>query len=82
MNHNIKDWKLTVGLEVHIQLSTNSKMFCKCPVLYGSTPNSLICPVCLGLPGALPVINQEAINMAIKLGYAFNFTINKNTEFF
>ena len=81
MNHNIKDWKLTVGLEVHIQLSTNSKMFCKCPVLYGSTPNSLICPVCLGLPGALPVINQEAINMAIKLGYAFNFKINKNTEF-
>ena len=81
MNKNIKDWKLTVGLEVHIQLSTKSKMFCKCPVLYGSSPNSLICPVCLGLPGALPVINQEVINMAIKLGHAFNFTINKHTEF-
>ena len=81
MNHNIKDWKLTVGLEVHIQLSTNSKMFCKCPSIYGASPNSFICPVCLGLPGALPVINQEAINMAIKLGHAFNFSINQNTEF-
>ena len=81
MNKNIKDWQLTVGLEVHIQLSTKSKMFCKCPVLYGSNPNSLICPVCLGLPGALPIINKEAINMAIKLGHSLNFTINQSTEF-
>ena len=77
MNTNIKDWQLTVGLEVHIQLSTNSKMFCKCPSVYGASPNSLICPVCLGLPGSLPIINKEAINMAIKLGHALNFTINQ-----
>ena len=81
MNKDIKNWDLTVGLEVHIQLSTKSKMFCKCPSIYGSTPNSLICPICLGLPGDLPIINQEAINMAIKLGHAFNFKINQKTEF-
>ncbi len=81
MNKNIKDWQLTVGLEVHIQLSTKSKMFCKCPSIYGASPNSLICPVCLGLPGALPSINEEAINMAIKLGHALNFQINQDTEF-
>ena len=81
MNEKIKDWKLTVGLEVHIQLSTKSKMFCKCSYVYGSSPNSLTCPVCLGLPGALPVINQEAINMAIKLGHALDFSINQQTEF-
>ena len=81
MNETLNNWKLTIGLEVHIQLSTKSKMFCKCPVVYGSTPNSLICSVCLGLPGALPMINKEAINMAIKLGHALNFKINQKTEF-
>ena len=81
MDLDTKDWKLTVGLEVHIQLSTKSKMFCKCPSVYGAPPNSLTCPICLGLPGALPAINQEAVNMAIKLGHALNFTINQNNEF-
>ena len=75
------DWKATIGLEVHIQLSTNSKMFCQCQVIYGATPNSVTCPTCLALPGALPIINEEAINMAIKLGHALNFTINRQTEF-
>ena len=81
MNYKIKKWQLTVGLEVHIQLSTKTKMFCPCPSKYGATPNTLICPICLGLPGALPSINREAINMAIRLGHALNFKINKKTEF-
>ena len=81
MNDKLNKWQLTVGLEVHIQLSTKTKMFCTCHNKYGQTPNTLICPVCLGLPGALPKINKEAINMAIALGHALNFNINSNTEF-
>jgi len=77
----INGWQLTVGLEVHIQLSTKTKMFCKCPSTYGAEPNSLICPICLAMPGALPMINKEAINMAIKLGHALNFNINKENTF-
>ena len=61
-NTNSDNWKLTVGLEVHIQLSTKTKMFCRCPSLYGQEPNSLVCPVCLAMPGSLTTINQEAIN--------------------
>ena len=81
MNEKLNNWQLTIGLEVHIQLSTKTKMFCGCPAKYGATPNSLICPICLALPGALPSVNKEAINMAIKLGHAFNFNINKATSF-
>ena len=77
----INGWQLTIGLEVHIQLSTKTKMFCKCPSTYGAEPNSLICPICLAMPGALPMINKEAINMAIKLGHALNFNINKENTF-
>ena len=80
-NNQINDWELTVGLEVHIQLSTKTKMFCNCPASYGAEPNSLVCPICLAMPGSLPMINQKAINMAIKLGHALNFTLNKNNTF-
>ena len=80
-NNQINDWELTVGLEVHIQLSTKTKMFCTCPASYGAEPNSLVCPICLAMPGSLPMINQKAINMAIKLGHALNFTLNKNNTF-
>ena len=77
MNH----WELTVGLEVHIQLSTKTKMFCHCLKKYGEEPNSLTCPICLAMPGALPVINQEAINMALKLSHALHFNVNHHTSF-
>ena len=80
-NFIINDWELTIGLEVHIQLSTKTKMFCKCPSTYGAIPNSLTCPICLAMPGALPMINEKAINMAIKLGHALNFNINKENTF-
>src|SRR4030081_953131 len=58
----------TIGLEVHVQLKTRSKMFCACPVEFGAAPNTHTCPVCLGLPGALPVMNHEALRMTVLTG--------------
>src|SRR5260370_32818506 len=58
----------TIGLEWHVQLKTRSKMFCASPVEFGADPNTRTCPVCLGLPGALPVMNQEALRMTVLAG--------------
>src|SRR6188472_1965609 len=64
-----------LGLEVHVELSTRSKMFCGCPTVFGAEPNTQVCPVCLGLPGALPVVNEVAVESAIRIGLALNCTI-------
>jgi aspartyl-tRNA(Asn)/glutamyl-tRNA(Gln) amidotransferase subunit B len=65
----------TMGLEVHVELNTASKMFCGCPTGFGAEPNSQVCPVCLGLPGAMPVVNRTAVESAIRIGLALNCEI-------
>ncbi|MGZ4501541.1 MAG: Asp-tRNA(Asn)/Glu-tRNA(Gln) amidotransferase subunit GatB [Nocardioidaceae bacterium] len=64
-----------MGLEVHVELNTASKMFCGCPTGFGADPNTQVCPVCLGLPGAMPVVNRIAVESAIRIGLALNCTI-------
>ena len=64
-----------LGLEVHVELNTNSKMFCGCPTEFGAAPNSQVCPTCLGLPGAMPVVNEKAVESAIRMGLALNCEI-------
>ncbi|MER6939104.1 Asp-tRNA(Asn)/Glu-tRNA(Gln) amidotransferase subunit GatB, partial [Nocardioides sp. NPDC000441] len=61
-----------MGLEVHVELNTNTKMFCGCPATFGGEPNSQVCPTCLGLPGSMPVVNAKAVESAIRIGLALN----------
>ena len=70
-----------IGLEVHVQLLTKSKIFCACSTRFGDPPNSNTCPVCLGLPGALPVLNREAVTMTIKAALGLNCTVNPSSRF-
>jgi len=75
------DFEVVIGLEVHVQLNTKSKMFCSCPTSFADRQNKNTCPVCLGLPGALPVINAEAVKKAMMFGRAIEATINKVSRF-
>jgi aspartyl-tRNA(Asn)/glutamyl-tRNA(Gln) amidotransferase subunit B len=74
-------WEAVIGLEVHAQLNTQSKIFCSCSTQFGQEPNSNTCPVCLGLPGALPVLNREAVKNAGKAALALNLKINAESIF-
>ncbi len=75
------EFETVIGLEIHAQLSTKSKIFCGCSTSYGAPPNSHTCPVCLGLPGALPVLNKSAVVYAIRMGLATESQINQESQF-
>lgn len=77
----MEDYEILIGLEVHVELLTETKMFCSCPTKFGAEPNTQICPVCVGLPGVLPVINKKAVELAIKTGIVFNSKISKICRF-
>jgi Asp-tRNA(Asn)/Glu-tRNA(Gln) amidotransferase B subunit len=74
-------WELVVGLEVHVELDTATKMFCGCPTDFGAAPNTRICAVCSGQPGSLPVVNAEAVRSATRLGLALNCDITERCVF-
>ncbi|MED5265093.1 MAG: Asp-tRNA(Asn)/Glu-tRNA(Gln) amidotransferase subunit GatB, partial [Actinomycetota bacterium] len=78
-NNGLKDdWELIVGLEVHVELGTKTKLFCGCVNQFGDEPNTNVCPVCLGLPGSLPVVNEKAVTYAMQIGRALNCSVNRS----
>ncbi|MFN0059257.1 MAG: Asp-tRNA(Asn)/Glu-tRNA(Gln) amidotransferase subunit GatB [Planctomycetota bacterium] len=74
-------WEEVIGLEVHVQLATPTKLFCDCRLAFDAEPNSLVCPVCLGYPGALPVLNRSALQSAVRAALAFGARIARRTRF-
>jgi len=74
-------WETVIGLEVHAELSTKSKIFCSCTTAYGGEPNTHVCPVCAGMPGVLPVLNREVVEYALRLGLALNCEITRYCKF-
>src|SRR5205807_1195927 len=77
----VADYEPVIGLEIHVQLQTRTKMFCGCELSFGDPPNVHTCPVCLGLPGALPVINEAAVRYGVMIGLAFGSGIARRSQF-
>ncbi|HDR68195.1 MAG TPA: Asp-tRNA(Asn)/Glu-tRNA(Gln) amidotransferase subunit GatB, partial [Bacteroidaceae bacterium] len=74
-------WEIVIGLEVHVQLNTQTKAFCSCKATYGAPPNTQTCPVCLAYPGSLPVLNKEMVRSAVKAGLATHCSLRKVSGF-
>jgi aspartyl-tRNA(Asn)/glutamyl-tRNA(Gln) amidotransferase subunit B len=74
-------WETVIGLEVHVELATSTKLFCGCPNEFGAEPNTNVCPVCLGLPGSLPVLNERAVEFALRVGEALHCTVPEHSLF-
>src|SRR3954454_18228448 len=77
----IERYEVVIGLEVHVQLATATKIFCGCPTSFGAPPNTNVCPICLGHPGALPVLSREAVELAIKGALALNCQVREHSRF-
>ncbi len=77
---SLEDYEVVIGLEVHCELSTKTKIFCSCPTEFGGEPNTHCCPICMAMPGTLPVLNEKVVEYAVKAGLATNCTISKNSK--
>ena len=75
-----KDYEIVMGLEVHAELSTKTKIFCSCPTEFGGEPNTYTCPICMAMPGTLPVLNEKVVEYAVKAGLATNCEISRNSK--
>ncbi len=82
MNENMKNkYECVIGLEIHAELKTQTKIFCRCKTDFGARANTSVCPVCMGFPGTLPVLNEKAVEYAVKAAVALNCTVNKSSRF-
>ena len=77
----MKQYETVIGLEVHVELATKTKIFCGCSTAFGGAPNTHTCPVCTGMPGSLPVLNKKVVEFALKAGIAANCQINQYCKF-
>ena len=77
----MKQYEMVIGLEVHVELATKTKIFCGCSTEFGKEPNTHTCPVCTGMPGSLPVLNKKVVEFALKAGLASNCRINQTCKF-
>ncbi len=75
-----EDYEVVIGLEVHSELSTKTKIFCSCPTKFGAEPNTQTCPICMAMPGTLPVLNEKVVEYAVKAGLATNCEISRDSK--